>query len=410
MDLFYRSEYFNEKISPIPHALDTLLHLKNDYELHVVTARQHKIEEATKKWINCHYPDIFTKIHFGNHFSTEGKSRSKAEMCTDIGACLLIDDSLVYALQCHKENIPVLLFGHYAWNKNDSDAAKLVDDLAIENFLHADLHLNEVRDNEISNTIYRVTDWRKMKDAIHFILSSADNKTKVSKISVEPMTNEAIDSNKLVVAAIQMCSTNNKLANLQCTYRLVKQAVHQRQDVQFICLPECSCFIGNNAEELLTAAENISLLKKHSDSRCKVDFLHLLENYNSESTCPSADNFNYVDGLCHIASQFKVWLSVGGFPERQTNSPTSEEPGDVLPVANTIITNVDDHDNVRKIFNSHFLISPEGSIQSPIYHKIHLFDSPLAGLQESKTTSKNTIMIMQNIYQSAIFLLVLLLH
>ena len=45
-----------------------------------------------------------------------------SQVCLDLGAKLLIDDSLENALSCtsHNPPIPVLLFGDYEWNKRQS--------------------------------------------------------------------------------------------------------------------------------------------------------------------------------------------------------------------------------------------------------------------------------------------------
>ena len=54
-------------------------------------------------------------------------------------------------------------------------------------------------------------------------------------------------------------------------------------------------------------------------------------------------------------------MSVGSFPEYVDNNPD-------------------------KGYNLQLLISPDGDIKY-LYRKIHLFDSPYSGLEESKTTS-----------------------
>ena len=118
------------------------------------------IQDETRKWLDLHYPDIFSDLHFGNHYATpgnpssraptrcmitfssldlvpdatstlmsearacprvwaeSGRARSKGEMCEAIGARLLVDDSLKYALQVATESrIEVLLFGESLMSK-----------------------------------------------------------------------------------------------------------------------------------------------------------------------------------------------------------------------------------------------------------------------------------------------------
>jgi hypothetical protein len=84
-----------------------------------------------------HYAGLFTTVRFGHHYGRAGddrKPKSKAEICADLGATVLIDDSLIYALQCSKTLEHVLLFdyqGSYPWNKvrppvgDDAEAAAL---------------------------------------------------------------------------------------------------------------------------------------------------------------------------------------------------------------------------------------------------------------------------------------------
>jgi hypothetical protein len=77
-------------------------------------AWQHIIRSETEEWIAQHYPDIFSHIHLGNHYSSTGAVRSKGEMCEAIDARLLVDDSLKYALQVANDSgIEVLLFGEW---------------------------------------------------------------------------------------------------------------------------------------------------------------------------------------------------------------------------------------------------------------------------------------------------------
>lgn len=117
VELFFESTHF-ETIEPIPGAFEALKKLQADFDLQIVTARQHKQEQLTREWVGKYFPDIFTAFHFGNHYATSGRSRSKPEMCAEIGALLLIDDNFIYATQCAKVGIPVILFGDYAWNRH----------------------------------------------------------------------------------------------------------------------------------------------------------------------------------------------------------------------------------------------------------------------------------------------------
>lgn len=96
------------------------------------------------QFINKYYPGIFSRIMMGNHYGREGVKKSKPEMCKELGAVLLIDDSLDYARQCAESNLNAILFGDYPWNKLENE----------------DLHEN----------IVRVAHWKEVEQAIDRIL------------------------------------------------------------------------------------------------------------------------------------------------------------------------------------------------------------------------------------------------
>lgn len=116
---YYLSPHF-KAIQPIPEAKEYLLDLKSHFDLHVVTARGHNVREETINWLNTHYTDIFKDFHFGNLYGINGIKKKKSQLCQEIGALALVDDSFHYATDCAENGIPVILFGKYAWNKYQS--------------------------------------------------------------------------------------------------------------------------------------------------------------------------------------------------------------------------------------------------------------------------------------------------
>ncbi len=118
---FFDSRHFRDGIAPIPGAFESLQRIKETrVSLNVVTSRQHVIKEPTLDWLGEHYGGIFDGCFFGNHFSMSGATKKKSELCRDIGAAVLIDDNVSYALECADAGIEVLLFdwnGKYPWSK-----------------------------------------------------------------------------------------------------------------------------------------------------------------------------------------------------------------------------------------------------------------------------------------------------
>lgn len=114
---FNQSELFQE-IPPVEGSVEYIHKLSQYFDLQIVTSRSFVLEESTKQWVEKHFPNLFSNIHFGNHYGTGGTVRSKPQMCAEAGAIMLIDDSFDYAVQCAARGIPVVLFGDYAWSRS----------------------------------------------------------------------------------------------------------------------------------------------------------------------------------------------------------------------------------------------------------------------------------------------------
>lgn len=120
------------QIEPLAGSLEAVHELQEIGELHIVTARQIAIAKKTQDWIKKHFDLDADRIHVGNHYSRPTDActvkRSKAEMCQAIGAKILIDDALAYAIECAEAGMYVLLFdleGSYGWNKHPETASPL---------------------------------------------------------------------------------------------------------------------------------------------------------------------------------------------------------------------------------------------------------------------------------------------
>lgn len=176
---------------PVPGAKDGVEALRQlGYRLVIVTARNKNVEHVSWQWVKRHFGDAFEYIictgqfgvykdfHANKEHEIATKS-SKAEVCIDIGAKLLIDDSVENAMACVEyvtpsgaQGVPpsVLLFGSYEWNKRLSRrSTDERDEMAYANrveaeggnqFLERDVMLCEQQvaaaDSKLVN---RVKDW-----------------------------------------------------------------------------------------------------------------------------------------------------------------------------------------------------------------------------------------------------------
>ncbi len=114
---FYAS---HEHISaaPVTGAQEAIARIGKKHELHIITSKPDYLREATEKWIERFYPDSFKRIHFTNQFHSESIKRTKAQVCKEIGATILIDDSLENARNVAAEGIKVFLLDA-PWNREE---------------------------------------------------------------------------------------------------------------------------------------------------------------------------------------------------------------------------------------------------------------------------------------------------
>ncbi|MDO8598969.1 MAG: hypothetical protein Q7S02_02585 [bacterium] len=113
---FHATPYF-EAIRPVPGSQEAVRVLRVHHDLHVITSRPHDIAEATSTWLHRNFPDTFASIHHTNHYSQSGESTTKLQVCDMIGADVLIEDSLDFAMECLSPNRKILLLD-CPWNAN----------------------------------------------------------------------------------------------------------------------------------------------------------------------------------------------------------------------------------------------------------------------------------------------------
>ncbi|KAJ7655230.1 hypothetical protein DFH06DRAFT_1201980 [Mycena polygramma] len=112
---------------PVPGAREGVQALRDmGYKLVIVTARSPEIAEASYDWVERYFPGLFSNLVFTGQFKDVHKlhhnevltNLTKDQVCADLKAQVLIDDSSENAMQCSTASSPtrVLLFGDYEWN------------------------------------------------------------------------------------------------------------------------------------------------------------------------------------------------------------------------------------------------------------------------------------------------------
>lgn len=122
---FHESPAFTHHYPVLPGSVQGVDELRQIGDVHVVTARQYELKDLTSRWLKHHFSFDTDRLHIANHYSNNSyEKRSKSQICKQIGAHVLIDDNLDYAIDVATSGVPVVLFdweGQYNWNKPKID-------------------------------------------------------------------------------------------------------------------------------------------------------------------------------------------------------------------------------------------------------------------------------------------------
>lgn len=116
----FQSRLDQSKIAPLQESKESIAKVASKYDINIVTARHPQFEDETVEWLNTHFMGNFVSTTFIGFPEVMEKPLTKAEVCKEIGAVALIDDSLKHLLQCSEVGIEGILFGDYPWNQTDS--------------------------------------------------------------------------------------------------------------------------------------------------------------------------------------------------------------------------------------------------------------------------------------------------
>ncbi|KAI8997311.1 hypothetical protein BDB01DRAFT_830909 [Pilobolus umbonatus] len=187
---FYESSYF-DGIEPInDFALEALKMLKKRrFTLVIVTSRQQFIAQKTKRFVDKHYPGIFDSIYFCNLNLSDAEqleyiTKPKSVICQEIGADVLIDDSLEHAIECSALGVEVLLYDHlgnYRWNHEER--IKKTNTRTSHTLTSTSQRLYHHLPKELSPNVHRMFNWKDILNQFprpssplrHCSYSSADD-------------------------------------------------------------------------------------------------------------------------------------------------------------------------------------------------------------------------------------------
>lgn len=106
----FQSDHFWD-IKPVPGALQQLKKLKEAWhELVIITWRPEMVAERTKKWVEEHYPNLFSDFLFASTHTENQKT--KAELCEERGIQLVIEDDPFFVSDLSEKGVPCILLDY----------------------------------------------------------------------------------------------------------------------------------------------------------------------------------------------------------------------------------------------------------------------------------------------------------
>ena len=106
-----------DKLTPVEGSVQATERLKQEHDLYVITARPSYMGDKTKKWIESNYGTCFKDIICTDQVFEKDNARKKSDVCNDLGAKLMIEDSVSHAHDCVSEDIDVFLMD-MPWNQS----------------------------------------------------------------------------------------------------------------------------------------------------------------------------------------------------------------------------------------------------------------------------------------------------
>ena len=87
--------------------------LSKKFHIVIVTARDNFLEVATRKWFKQRFDNENVELYFCDN---QTDSRTKGQLCKELGAELLIDDNPGHCQSALDEGVKAILFGSYGWH------------------------------------------------------------------------------------------------------------------------------------------------------------------------------------------------------------------------------------------------------------------------------------------------------
>jgi len=113
---FSESPHFDD-IIPVKDAIDSINQIREKLPVYMITSRPLIHKNKTEEWLTKHFGENHPPVVYSSDFYNEGKARTKAEICQELGVETIVEDNREYALNCAEAGINAILFDR-PWNQD----------------------------------------------------------------------------------------------------------------------------------------------------------------------------------------------------------------------------------------------------------------------------------------------------
>ena len=117
---FLSMDHVLRGVEPLEHSMSAISKLSGEYSLKAITARHPQFEGVTRDYLLRYFTNNIVEMTLVGTEATMNQVRTKAEVCLEVGAIALIDDSTKHVSECVEGGITGILFGDYPWNRVNS--------------------------------------------------------------------------------------------------------------------------------------------------------------------------------------------------------------------------------------------------------------------------------------------------
>ncbi len=115
-DVLKHMETDQSNIATVEGAREAIRSLGSKYDFVFITSRPPFQKDATRRWLDEHI-DPTIPLYLSFHPGVNDTSRSKGEICAELGVSLLIDDNTGNCQSAIDYGVDAIVFGDYGWNE-----------------------------------------------------------------------------------------------------------------------------------------------------------------------------------------------------------------------------------------------------------------------------------------------------